>query len=659
MTAHWKSKFFTISISLIILLFQGISLAQEKILSPDEFLGYTLGSRFTPHHKVVDYFNYVSSKSNQVLVEPYGETYEHRPLLLAFISTAENLQNLEAIRKNNLKRAGIINGKPNSTGPAILWFSYNVHGNESVSTEAALATLYALCQKVDSAKQEWLKNTIVIIDPTVNPDGRERYVNFYSQTGNKIPNPNPDSKEHHEPWPGGRANHYLFDLNRDWAWQTQVESKQRMKVYNNWLPHVHVDFHEQGYNSPYYFAPAAEPLHDVITQWQRDFQVEIGKNHSKYFDKNNWLYFTKEHFDLLYPSYGDTYPLYNGAIGMTYEQGGSGRAGLAIITDEKDTLTLKDRIEHHYTTGLSTIEISSINAERIVGKFERFFKGKHAEKTAYKSYVIKDPGNNGKILDLMDFLDNLGIIYGHGKPIRKISGFQYSTNTTKTFEVTEKDLIINALQPKATLLQVLFDPNPRLSDSVTYDITAWGIPYMFGLETFATPSDIAVVKPAEKIQINKLVVDSQPYAYLVEWNNLRHLKFLSKLMDAGIKVRFSSEPFFIDGKNYTEGSLIITRAGNDAFGSKFDNFIIEEAHKQNIGIFPAFTGMVGKGKDFGSGTIRLLKVPKVAVVRGNYISSLAFGEIWHFFEQDINFPITILDTDYLNEINFAFYDVMV
>jgi hypothetical protein len=219
------------------------------------------------------------------------------------------------------------------SGPVIVWLSYNVHGNEPASSEAAMKTLYALVGGEDARASkgagsggspvDWLKNTVVIIDPCINPDGRDRYVNWYNGVVGLQPNPTRSRVSTRSPGLMGAANHYNFDLNRDWAWQTQIETQQRLKKYNEWLPQVHVDYHEQGYNSPYYFAPAAEPYHEVITSWQREFQVLIGKNNAKYFDRNGWLYFTKQEFDLFYPSYGDTYPTYNGAIGMTLSRVGS------------------------------------------------------------------------------------------------------------------------------------------------------------------------------------------------------------------------------------------------------------------------------------------------------------------------------------------------
>jgi hypothetical protein len=399
--------------------------------NPDQFLGYELGSRFTRHHRVVEYFKYIDDLSANVKVTQYGETNELRPLIYAVITSPENFANLEQIRQDNLKRAGVQEGSPFAGKVAIVWLSYNVHGNEASSLEASMKTLYELVNPANAKTKEWLKNTVVIMDPCINPDGRDRYANFYNQYGNSPYNSSGDAKEHREPWPGGRANHYLFDLNRDWAWLTQKESRARIKVYNEWLPHVHVDFHEQGYNNPYYFAPAAEPFHEVISPWQREFQTMIGKNHAKYFDEQGWLYFTKEVFDLYYPSYGDTYPTYSGAIGMTYEQGGGGFGGLSITTREGDPLTLKDRLTHHHTSGLSTVEITSLNATRVVDEFEKYSKENlNNPASPYKTFVIKGDNNVDKINKLTQWLDSHSIKYGHPAAGKATRGFDYQTQTT-------------------------------------------------------------------------------------------------------------------------------------------------------------------------------------------------------------------------------------
>ena len=259
----------------------------QKPQSPSEFLGYKIGTNFTRHHQVVAYFNQLAENaSDRIQVVQYGSTNENRELIVSYISTTENIQRLEKIKADHAALSG------NET-ISIVWLSYNVHGNESAGTEAAMLTAYELV----TSKQDLLKNTVVILDPCINPDGRDRYVNWYNENKGQITDLNVESSEHQEGWPSGRPNHYMFDLNRDWAWVTQKESQQRIALYNLWLPHVHVDFHEQGMNEPYYFAPAAEPYHEVITPWQREFQNGIGKNNAKYFDKNGWFYFTKEIFE--------------------------------------------------------------------------------------------------------------------------------------------------------------------------------------------------------------------------------------------------------------------------------------------------------------------------------------------------------------------------
>ena len=440
--------FLLISLSTICTIFA------QKIQSPSAFLGYEIGSRFTRHHRVVDYFTHVSNTLANVKLEKYGETNEHRPLYVTYISSQENIDNLENIRKANLSQTGILTEK-STNNKAIVWLSYNVHGNEASSTEAAMLTLYELV----TSKKAWLENTIVIMDPCINPDGRDRYVNWFNQVKSTPYNNSKYAKEHDEPWPGGRANHYLFDLNRDWAWLTQKESQQRIKVYNQWLPHVHVDFHEQGMNSPYYFAPASEPYHENITNWQRSFQNQIGKNHAKYFDENSWLYFTKEVFDLLYPSYGDTYPTFMGAIGMTYEQAGGSRAGLGIQNDEGIELTLKDRAMHHLTTGLSTVEISSMNAEKLNAEFKKFFDNTDF---MYKSYVLKNE-NKDKTQRLINLIEKHEISYEFANS-GKVKGFNYASQKEESMSISSNDLVIHTHQPKGKMVKVLFEPQTKIVD---------------------------------------------------------------------------------------------------------------------------------------------------------------------------------------------------
>ncbi len=631
---------------LLVTIFSLGNIVAQTLKSPSEFLGYEIGSRFTRHHNVVDYFKYVSTTSANVKLEKYGETNEFRPLYVTYISSEQNINNLDEIRKANLSQTGIIDGNQENN-KAIVWLSYNVHGNEASSTEASMLTLYELV----TTKKEWLENTIVIIDPCLNPDGRDRYVNWYNQVKNSPFNIDQEAKEHNEPWPGGRPNHYLFDLNRDWAWATQVESQQRIKIYNKWMPHVHVDFHEQGINSPYYFAPAAEPFHEIISDWQRNFQTQIGKNHAKYFDKEGWLYFTRESFDLLYPSYGDTYPTFMGSIGMTYEQAGHGRAGLGIQTDEGEVLTLKDRALHHLTTGISTVEISSKNAEQLNTEFKEFFNNKNLE---YKSFVVKND-NQDKINRLKVLLDTHEIKYSNPQK-GTVKGYLYNSQKEGKLNVNSNDLVINTNQPKGKMVKVLFEPKAKLVDSLTYDITAWSIPYAHGLKGIATkteiPSSTETYTDSLKNKVNK-----NAYAYISKWNSLNDASFLADLLKNNIVPRFSEKPFSIEGKSYERGTLIILR--NDNKNKSFDENLVKIADKNMRQITSVSSGFVTSGSDFGSYSVKPINKQKVALLSGKGTNSLSFGEVWHFFEKELKYPLTIIDSDYFNRINLSKFDVII
>jgi hypothetical protein len=616
--------------------------AQAK--SPDEFLGYALGSKFTPHDKVLDYFRYLGKTDKNVRIVNYGKTYEGRELLVAIVSAKENLDNLEQIRKNNLSLSNgqKITGK-GIKQPAILWLSYNVHGNEASSTETALKMVYALSAAKVPDIQEWLKNTVVIIDPCLNPDGRERYVSYFNSVSGVKPNPNPMAREHIEPWPNGRSNHYYFDLNRDWAWQTQVETQQRLVLYQDWMPEVHVDFHEQNYNEPYYFAPAAEPIHQDVTAWQREFQTTAGKNNAKYFDQKGWQYFTKEQFDLLYPSYGDTYPLYSGAVGMTYEQGGIG-AGLSVITIDGDTLTLKDRIDHHFTAGMATLETVSKNADRLVQEFGRYFeKALVSPPGIFKTYVVKAQ-NLGRLKRMAELLKKNHVEFAFGSG-RSVNGYNYETGKTEDFKIERNDLIVNLEQPRAVLANVLFEPQTTVKDSNTYDITAWALPYAYGLNAYASKESFKgkyqfIETPKETVPYLQ-----KPYAWLLSWNSLEDAKVLIALQKAGIKIRVAEEGFTVGSKVYPPGSLLIYRAENERSVKDLSARIANIEQQFKMLFYPVAGGFVDKGKDFGSSVYPVLNVPKVVIVAGPESSAQSMGEIWHFFEQELGYPVTTISLE--------------
>ena len=442
----------------------------------------------------------------------------------------------------------------------------------------------------------------------------------------------------------------MFDLNRDWAWLTQLESEQRVKKYNLWLPHIHVDFHEQGINEPYYFAPAAEPFHEVISDWQRTFQLQIGKNHAKYFDREGWLFFTREQFDLLYPSYGDTYPTFMGAIGMTYEQAGHGRAGLGIDNDEGIELTLVDRINHHTTTSLSTVEISSQNAKLLNDEFSAYFKN---DELKYKSYVLN--GNVDKIKKLTSLLDLHDIKWGYSKT-EKVIGFHYGTQKKGTINA-KNAIVIKTDQPKGKMVKTLFEPDTKLTNPLTYDITSWSLPYAYGLEAIAS-TQLLETSDSKEIATIYNEPSTKSVGYISHWASMDDASFFSDLLLNNIRVRFSEKELSFDNTIYPRGSLVITRSDNKN-NLDFDKIITTIANQHQRQLVVVNSSFSDNGTDFGSPDIKLAPKQRIALLKGNEVSSLSYGSLWHFFETQLKYPVTSIHVNDFSHPVLESFDVLI
>lgn len=648
--------------------------------TPAQFLGYALGSRFTYHADVLRYADYLARQfPDRLRVLPYGKTYEGRPLEVVQLASARNLTRLDDIRRSNLRRTGLETGQPDADQPAVVWLSYNVHGNEAVSSEAVLQVLYDFANPQNAEAQALLEKVVLLIDPCVNPDGRERYVQWYGRVAGAPTNASALSWEHREPWPGGRFNHYLFDLNRDWAWQTQAESRQRVALYNQWLPQVHADFHEMGPDAPYYFSPAAKPFHEDITAYQRQFQNRIGDYNRQTFDKNGWLYFTRETYDLFAPSYGDTWPSFNGAIGMTYEQGGSGRAGVRYVKADGDTLTLTQRIAHHHAASWATIRAAADHQTELLREFGKYYAdARQQPRGRYKTFVVS--GAAERMAPLTDYLRQQQIQFGYAGEKRKLRAYNYATGKEEAVELKPEDVLVSMYQPKSTLVKVLFEPQSALEDSLTYDITAWSLPYAYGLQGYAVTSKLAGKElpvgskqkagmtnatPVNPQLAPKLTTDNsqlatdKPYAYIARWNSLRDARLLAALLQRQIRVRVAYQPFEAGGRKFQPGALILTRGTNEGLGRRFDAVVRQLADSVGAELTAVQTGFATSGSDLGSSNVHGVGRPTVAVLAGAGVDPTAFGEVWHFFEQQLGYPVTVLGSDYFSSVPLTKFDVLI
>lgn len=649
-----------LTFSLALLGFTIVTVAQP-VKSPDEYFGYQLGDQFTFHQQAVDYFEYVGETSPNVQYMTYGQTYEGRQLGVAFVSSEENLRNLDLIRKNNLINIGLLEGEVDGKQVPFIWLSYNVHGNESVGMEAAIQTLFVLASKSHEGITNWLNECVIVIDPCLNPDGRDLYAYRYQRSKSVQPNANPNDWEHHQGWPSARLNHYLFDLNRDWNWQTQAETEQRLKFYNKYMPQVHADFHEMGSGSTFFFAPGADPWHEVITPWQHEFHALTGKANAELFDEKFKLYFTKESFDLFCPSFGDTWPLFNGAMGFTYEQGGGGYAGLSVARETGDSLSLRERIEGHFLASLATIKVSYENREKLISEFNTFFKsGLTKPVFEYESVIIKGENDHASLKDLLELLDKNQIRYSFaGNKGKSYNGFDYLSNKNGQVTIEEGDILIAARQPQSHFVKVLFEPDSKYTDSLSYDLTAWALPYVYNIKAYAIKE---IINPKEGdvvlSSVANTIPDSKPYAYIVNWSGFNEVKFMAELLKQKFRVRNALKPFTLGKQEFNRGSLIIARGDNKHLNKTFDQTINTVANEIGVRLHSTNTGMVDKGRDLGSNYAPLKSKPEIALIGGEGASTGSFGELWYYFEREINYPLTVIGTDYLNSVDLSKYDVI-
>ncbi len=634
----------------------------QTFKSPDEFLGYELGTQFTYHHRAIEYFKYIADNCPLAEFHPYGTTYEGRTLGVCIVSSEENLSNIEELRKNNLIKTGLLAGEYTGKQIPIIWLSYNVHGNEAVGMEAAMKTLYTLVSGSYPDINEYLKRSVVVIDPCQNPDGHELYVNRYRNSMSLMPNPDPSAWEHNQGWPGSRSNHYAFDLNRDWTWQTQAETRQRLALYAQFMPHVHADFHEMGPESTFFFAPGAQPWHVVITPWQNEFHKLMGKANANLFDGKFRLYFTKENFDLFYPSYGDTWPLFNGAMGFTFEQSGGGASGISYELESGDTLTLKERIDGHFTASMATIKVSYDNREKLISEFNKYFEDNTKNPgSQYKSIIIKRSNARSGLRDMLELFDNNQIRYSYaGGAGKKYRGFDYTANKDGDVTIEKGDILISAYQPLSRFVEVLFEPDSKASDSITYDLSAWALPYVYNIKAYALKEKI----PADTGKVyfppfKNEVADTKPYAYIADYHGFDELKFAAALNLKDIKFRYSMKPFSINGSSFNRGSIIVARGDNKNTGTEFDDIVRKTADDCQVKVQPTVTGLVDSGKDFGSSYSPLQKKRSIAMLCGEGTSSSAAGELWYFFERELRYPVSLITTSDAAGADLTRYDLLI
>ncbi len=626
-----------------------------KIPSPAAFLGYEIGDYHTRHDRVVAYFRTLASLSDKATLTVYGKTHEQRELVILNISNAANIKNLENIRQQHLELVDIDKPLPKVDElPVFINLAYNVHGNEPSSTEAAMLTAYTLIASKNETVRSYLDNAVVFVDPTINPDGRDRHTHWANtRRGTPLVSDRYDI-EHNEPNPNGRTNHYWFDLNRDWLLGVHPESQGKLNWYHQWYPNVVTDFHEMGTNSTYFFEPM-KPIGSKDPIMPKENYTTLNDLFAKQFTKDlnaiGSLYFTKEAFDGTYPGYGSSYPDLQGALALLFEQASS-RGHLQET--ETGELSFRFTIRNQYVSSFATIKAAVANKNYLHEYERRFFTSAiaKADKSAIKGYVFGDPHDQNRMKRFVDFLLLHKIeVYNLDTSLR-LKGMPFKKG--KAFLVPTK-------QKQYRMVQTMFETYSQYRDSVYYDASAWSVANFYNMPYQKVSKTVKrgarVIDTKDFVQINE--VQKSTYAYLIPWDDYNAAGLLYDLQQKGIQLKSSMKPFAIGGNNFGRGTLLIPVSTQKKNPEALYKLLKSSSKKHQVSIYDVNTGFSEQGIDLGSWNFRPLEKPKPLMLIGNSVSSYEAGEVWHLLDTKLNMPITKAPLRIFNRIDLNRYNTLI
>jgi len=612
----------------------------EDIPSPEEFLGYPIGAYHTRHDLVVSYMEKLAELSDKASLSIYGKTNENRKLTMLTITSSENLKNLDAIKKKHLQ---VVDENTNITDfsdlPIFINMAYGVHGNEPSSTEAAMLTAYTLIASENPVVKEYLNNTIVFLDPTINPDGRDRHTNWVNTFRGDPLIADKYDIEHNEGWPRGRTNHYWFDLNRDLLLGIQPESIGRLKWYHEWFPNVVTDFHEQGTNSTYFFEPKnmSASLNPVTPAENRDVLNKVfAEQFAEDLDKIGSLYFTDEVYDSTYPGYGSTYMDLQGSLALLFEQASS-RGHLQETTTGE--MSFSFTIKNQYVSSFATIKAAIKNKDLLYNYQNKFFKNAiaKADKSRIKAYVFGDDYDKNRNKTFLDVLLKHHI---------KVYPLENDLNVnSKTFKA-KSSYVVPTKQKQYYMVQSLFETYSKYRDSVYYDTSAWSLVNFYNMKyttlTKLPITSTAVTKENSKIEIKK--ISPSDYAYLISYDDYYAPALLYQLLKNGVIIKTSTKPFSIIANgvdvHFNRGTLVISISDQSISKDSLFSLVDDASKKYAIQAYSVKTGFTTKGNGLGSRSIETVKKPKVMMLVEGGVSSYEAGEVWYLFEKRMQMPIT-------------------
>ena len=619
----------------------------SNIQSPEEYLGYEIGFEHTRHDLIVAYLKYLSNVSEKAKIVKYGESHEGRDLIMLTVSSTENLNNLEKIKDEHLKHTiPGIKTKIDGNLPIIVNLGYGVHGNEPSSAEAAILAAYTLVASENNKIKRLIQNSVVFIDPTINPDGRDRHSQWANQYKSINLVADSNDAEHNEAWPRGRTNHYWFDLNRDWLLAINPESRGKLKWYHSWYPNVVTDFHEMGTNSNYFFEPmkrnaSVKPMipdenYSVLSPIFAEYYV-------KALDSIGSFYYTKESFDETYPGYGSSYPDVQGAVAILFEQASS-RGHLQETN--YGTMSFGFTIRNQYLSSIATVEAAVDNKDLLRDYQMRFFNSsvtefKNEKVKAYEFGDMYDQNRNKAFIDKL-LLHKIKVYNSKGK------------------------FVVPVNQPQSRMVKNFFETHSKYVDSVFYDASAWSVSNMYNMKSRELKSFFggSEIKSTEGF-VKNLKPKMSNYAYVMDWDDYNSPAALNHLQKNGIITYSAFKPFTIkvngsnSSKKFNYGSVLIPVSKQNISSKKLFDIIIEMQNKFEIPVYNTESGYSVKGIDLGSNNFRINKPVKVALLIGEGVNSYEAGEVWHLLDTRIGLPLTKLKLSQFSGISLKKYTTLI
>ena len=616
----------------------------QNIPTPKSIIGHQVGEWHVTHDKLVEYMKALALASDRISIENRGSTFEGRPLLLLTITSPKNHINIDKIRENHINGTNDSN-KDISNDPIVVYQGFSIHGNEPSGSNAALAVAYYLAAANNI--NDVLDNTIILFDPSYNPDGLQRFAYWVNTNKSKNINPDPNDREYKEIWPKGRTNHYWFDMNRDWLPVQLPESSARISSFHKWLPNILTDHHEMGSNSTFFFQPGIQSrTHPLTPKLNQELTREIGTYHAKAFDKLGSTYYSEESFDDFYYGKGSTFPDINGSIGILFEQASSrGHAQETV----NGVLTFPFTIRNQFTAALSTLKAANNMRVKILQYQQNFYK--EAITTGEnKAIVFGDEKDAAKSYHLAEVLTK------HQVKIHEIK-----SDFTKNGKFFKKDYgyIVPMNQKNQRLVRAMFDERTKFKDSLFYDVSAWTFNHSFGVDFAENISFSKAGTEITNLEMNKGSIHSlSSVGYLMSWNEYYTPKALNKILTKGIRAKVSMKNFKNGGNNYDYGTIFIPTQNQQLNQDDLFRFLEEVAIENHLKINGVSSGL-NQGIDLGSNNFRAIKKQKVAMLVGGSIFGNDAGEIWHLLDQRFDMMLTKLDLSYLSSTDISKYTTII